>query len=94
MIRVAGVLAALCERLAAATPTPALDAEVLVAHVLGASRAALAAEPERTLALAMHFPVGWDPFFSETMSLLDVYHYGTQHFDFHRRQLALRHDTG
>lgn len=42
------------------------------------------------LARRMHFPVGWDPFFAETMSLLEVYHYGTQHFDFHERQLTLR----
>jgi release factor glutamine methyltransferase len=50
MTRVAAVLAALRERLDASSPTPMLDAEVLVAHVLGASRAALAAEPERALA--------------------------------------------
>lgn len=50
MIRVAGVLAALRGRLGAASPTPTLDAEVLVAHVLGASRSAIAAEPERPLA--------------------------------------------
>ena len=50
MTRVAGVLAALRERLDAFSPTPVLDAEVLVAHVLGASRAALAADPERALA--------------------------------------------
>ena len=50
MIRVAGVLAALRGRLGAASPTPALDAEILVAHVLGASRSAIAAEPERPLA--------------------------------------------
>jgi len=50
MIRVAGVLAALRGRLGAASPTPALDAEVLVAHVLGASRSAIAAKPERPLA--------------------------------------------
>jgi release factor glutamine methyltransferase len=50
MIRVAGVLAALRGRLGAASPTPALDAEILVAHVLGASRSAIASEPERPLA--------------------------------------------
>ncbi|HKY00016.1 MAG TPA: peptide chain release factor N(5)-glutamine methyltransferase [Steroidobacteraceae bacterium] len=50
MTRVGGVLAALRERLRAASPTPALDAEVLVAHVLGARRAALAADPARPLA--------------------------------------------
>ena len=42
-----------------------------------------------SLSRRMHFPVGWDPFFRETMTVLEVYHYGTQHFDFHRRQLTL-----
>ena len=50
MTRVGGVLAALRERLRAASPTPALDAEILVAHVLGTRRAALAADPARPLA--------------------------------------------
>jgi DinB superfamily len=46
-------------------------------------------ETPETLGRMMHFPVGWDPFFEDRMSLLAVYHYGTQHFDFHRRQLTL-----
>ena len=29
------------------------------------------------------------PYFKPTMSVLDVYHFGTQHFDHHRRQLTL-----
>ncbi|HET9859331.1 MAG TPA: DinB family protein [Nocardioidaceae bacterium] len=37
----------------------------------------------------MHFPVGWDPFFSDTMTLAEVYRYGTQHYDLHREQLTL-----
>jgi hypothetical protein len=37
----------------------------------------------------MHMPTGWDPYFTPTMSVLDVYHFGTQHFDHHRRQLTL-----
>ncbi len=49
----------------------------------------LAAETESDLALAMHFPTAWDPHFQPTMSVLDVYHFGTQHFDHHRRQLTL-----
>jgi hypothetical protein len=49
----------------------------------------LAAEPERNFSLAMHFPVRWDPFFAETMTLEAVYRYPTKHFDFHRRQLTL-----
>jgi hypothetical protein len=46
-------------------------------------------ETDTSLALRMHFPRGWDPYFTETMSVSDVYHYGTQHFDHHRKQLTL-----
>ncbi|MGH8198482.1 MAG: peptide chain release factor N(5)-glutamine methyltransferase [Steroidobacteraceae bacterium] len=49
MTRSADALAALRQRLAAASPTAPLDAEILLAHVLGVSRTALAAQPERTL---------------------------------------------
>ena len=31
------------------------------------------------LALSMHMPTGWDPYFTPTMNVLDVYHFGTQH---------------
>jgi release factor glutamine methyltransferase len=50
MTCVAGVLAALRERLDASSPSAALDAELLVAHVLGTGRSGLAADPGRTLA--------------------------------------------
>jgi len=40
------------------------------------------------LTLSMSYPVRWDPFFKPTMTLADVYHYPTQHFDFHRQQLS------
>jgi release factor glutamine methyltransferase len=50
MIRAADAIAALRERLAGASPTAALDAELLVARVLGTGRAALAADPGRALA--------------------------------------------
>ena len=46
-------------------------------------------ETDEALRRTMHFPVDWDPFFRDRMTLLDVYHYGTQHFDFHRQQLTL-----
>jgi hypothetical protein len=49
----------------------------------------LDAEKEATLGNGMHFPVGWDPYFNDVMSLADVYHYGTQHFEHHRRQLTI-----
>jgi release factor glutamine methyltransferase len=41
--------AALCNQLAASSPSAALDAALLLAHVLGLSRAALAARPELEL---------------------------------------------
>ena len=39
----------------------------------------------------MHFPVGWDPYFNDVMTIRDVYRYPTQHYDHHRRQLTLDH---
>jgi hypothetical protein len=37
----------------------------------------------------MHYPTRWDPFFRDYMTLADVYHFPTQHFEFHRGQLTL-----
>jgi hypothetical protein len=37
----------------------------------------------------MASPTDWDPYVRPMMSVLDVYHFGTQHFDRHRRQLTL-----
>jgi hypothetical protein len=37
----------------------------------------------------MHFPVGWDPYFQDFMTLREVYHYPSQHYQHHRRQLSL-----
>jgi len=41
------------------------------------------------LARGMHFPVGWDPYFRDFMTVEDVLHYATQHYEHHRRQLTL-----
>ena len=49
----------------------------------------LAAETPAGLALTMHFPTRWDPYFRPTMSVLDVYHYGTEHYQHHHRQLTM-----
>jgi hypothetical protein len=46
-------------------------------------------EDEDALGRTMHFPVAWDPFFQDRMTLLEVYRYGTKHFEFHRQQLSL-----
>ncbi|MEU8528479.1 MULTISPECIES: DinB family protein [Streptomyces] len=49
----------------------------------------LTKESERDLARGMHYPVRWDPFFKDFMTLADLYRYPTQHFDFHHAQLTL-----
>jgi hypothetical protein len=49
----------------------------------------LARESDAALHRGMHFPPRWDPFFTDYMTLADVYRYPRQHFDFHARQLAL-----
>jgi hypothetical protein len=46
-------------------------------------------ESEAALQASMAFPTSWDPYFAKRMSLADVYHYATVHFDHHRRQLTL-----
>jgi hypothetical protein len=58
-------------------------------RVIVALQGSLRRQSATTLARGMHFPVGWDPYFHDYMTLLDVYHYATQHYDHHRRQLTL-----
>ena len=60
-----------------------------VDRTIGSLHRRLDAETEPSLARRMHFPTGWDPYFADTMTVLDLYHYGTQHFDHHRAQLTL-----
>jgi hypothetical protein len=59
-------------------------------YTIGHLRASLARESQRNLALAMHFPIGWDPYFKNVMTVADVYNYPTEHYDHHRRQLTTR----
>ncbi|MER6612171.1 DinB family protein [Streptomyces xantholiticus] len=58
-------------------------------RVTGSLERRLAGESEDDLTRGMHYPVRWDPFFQDYMTLADIYRYPTQHFDFHRRQLTL-----
>ncbi|MFD7782199.1 DinB family protein [Streptomyces nojiriensis] len=58
-------------------------------RVIDALHRRLVSEPDARLARGMHYPVRWDPFFKDFMTLADIYRYPTQHFDFHRRQLTL-----
>jgi DinB superfamily len=62
----------------------------LMDHAISRLRANLVGESEQTLALAMHFPIGWDPYFRDVMTVADVYGYPTQHYEHHRRQLTTR----
>ena len=63
--------------------------ERLMDRVLSDLDKSVRAQPERALDRGMHFPVGWDPYFKDFMTLRDVYQYPTQHYDHHRRQLTL-----
>ena len=44
---------------------------------------------DEELSRGMHFPTGWDPYFNDYMTLRDVYHYPTQHYNHHRAQLTV-----
>jgi len=63
--------------------------ERLLDHVIARLQAKLLRESDVALGRGMHFPVGWDPYFTDVMTVGDVYHYATQHYDHHRRQLTL-----
>jgi hypothetical protein len=62
---------------------------VMFDHVVAKLHQRLEAESDAALARGMHYPTRWDPFFQDYMTLADVYHFPTQHYDFHRRQLTL-----
>jgi hypothetical protein len=58
-------------------------------RTMAALHRALDRETEESLAVSMPFPTRWDPFFHDTMTIADLYRYGTRHYDFHRDQLTL-----
>ena len=62
----------------------------LLDRTIDALQRELTTETDTSLALSMHFPTAWDPYFTPTMSVLDVYHFGTRHYEHHRRQLDLQ----
>ena len=63
--------------------------ERLMDTVIGRLQRSVMATSESSLNRGMHFPTGWDPYFDDYMTLRDVYHYATQHYDHHRGQLTL-----
>ena len=58
-------------------------------RVIASLHRQLAAETDAGLRRGMYYPVRWDPFFKDFMTLADIYHYPTQHFRFHQQQLTL-----
>jgi len=58
-------------------------------RVIAALHRHLSAETATGLRRGMHYPTRWDPFFTDFMTLADLYRYPTRHYDFHRRQLTL-----
>jgi len=63
--------------------------ERLMDRALSDLQTSLRRQPEPELNRGMHFPVGWDPYFTDYMTLREVYQYPTQHYDHHRQQLTL-----
>jgi len=63
--------------------------ERLMDHVVASLQRSLSYASEEGLGRGMHFPVGWDPYFTDYMTVKEVYHHATQHYDHHRRQLIL-----
>ena len=63
--------------------------ERLMDHTTTSLQTSLRASSSEALDRGMHFPVGWDPYFKDRMTLREVYHYPTQHYDHHRHQLTL-----
>ncbi len=49
----------------------------------------LSRETEHSLHAGMHYPSRWDPYFTDRMTLADIYRYPGRHYDHHRKQLTL-----
>jgi hypothetical protein len=66
---------------------------VMFDHVIIKLHRRLDRESDADLARGMHYPTRWDPFFTDYMTLADLYRFPTRHFEFHRRQLTLTEPT-
>jgi hypothetical protein len=58
-------------------------------RVIDELQRSVASERDDAFGRGMHYPIRWDPYFREYMTLADVYRYPGQHYDHHRRQLTL-----
>lgn len=68
--------------------SPARMDRMLDTVIVGLARG-LDTEPEPALRRRMCYPTTWDPFFTPSMTLADLYRYPTRHFRHHLRQLTL-----
>ena len=57
-------------------------------RTLASLHRSLGARSDAELQRGMPFPQRWDPFFTSWLSVAQVYHYATQHYEFHRAQLS------
>jgi DinB family protein len=74
---------------AGARIVPASRMPVMLDHVIGVLQRHLRRETGAALDRGMYYPTSWDPFFAKYMTLAQIYHYPTQHFRYHQRQLTL-----
>ncbi|QHE74023.1 DinB family protein [Rhodococcus sp. WAY2] len=58
-------------------------------RVVAALQRRLDREAEPNFGRGMPYPTRWDPFFTEYMTVEDIYRYPGRPFDFHRNQLTL-----
>jgi hypothetical protein len=58
-------------------------------YVIAVLQRRLERETGAALRRGMHYPVTWDPFFADYMTIADLYRYPTQHFRYHQQQLTL-----
>jgi hypothetical protein len=68
---------------------PAARMPAVLDHVTGVLQHRLRRETRAALGRGMYYPTSWDPFFTQYMTLAQIYHYPTQHFRYHQRQLTL-----
>lgn len=58
-------------------------------RVIGSLQRSLRAQPEAAFARRMPYPDRWDPYFQNSMTLVDIYRYPGQHYGHHRKQLTI-----
>jgi hypothetical protein len=58
-------------------------------RVIGSLQRSLQHERDSNFTRGMHYPARWDPYFTDYMTLADIYRYPGKHYDHHRQQLSI-----